>query len=123
MQRTLESSLHFIHLTFLLVSLRIAQWAKISRFTNGNETVRDKKVHMMVQIGQSQTLSFLGILLVRFLAFLVSLTQKGRESPMSLEARRDRIPLPAIRVASYGETFHFGGALQTDKSLPQNYHK
>lgn len=75
----------------------------------------------MVQIGQSQTLSFLGMLLVRFLAFLVSLTQKGRESPMSLQAGRDRIPLPAIRVASYGETFHFGGALQTDDSLPKNY--
>lgn len=93
----------------------------ISRFTNGNETVRDKKVHMMVQIGQSQTLSFLGMLLVRFLAFLVRLTQKGRESPMSLQSRRDRIPLPAIRVASYGETFHFGGALQTDDTLPKNY--
>jgi hypothetical protein len=76
---------------------------------------------MMIQMGQSQSLSFLGMLLVRFLSFLFSLTKKGQESPMSLQARRDRIPFPAIRIASYGETYHFGGVLQDNNDLPKNY--
>ncbi len=93
----------------------------MTRFTNGDKILRDRKVHMVIQIGQSQTISFMGMLLVRFLVFLFSLTQKGRESPMSLQARRDRIPLPAVRIASYGDTYHFGGALQQKDDLPKNY--
>lgn len=72
-------------------------------------------------MGQSHSLSFLGMLLVRFLSFLFSLTIKGQESPLSLQARRDRIPFPAIRVASYGQTYHFGGPMQDNDELPKNY--
>lgn len=75
---------------------------------------------MMIQMGHSQKLSFFGVILVRFLSFLFSLTRKGRESPLGLEARRDRIPFPAIRLASYGETYHFGGALRKS-NMPSNY--
>jgi Protein ENHANCED DISEASE RESISTANCE 2, C-terminal len=93
----------------------------MTRFTEGGSEIRDRKVHMMIQMGQSQTLSFLGGMLVRFLSFLFSLTRKGRESPLGLEARRDRVPFPAIRLASYGTIHHFGGALRSSNNLPTNY--
>ena len=93
----------------------------MKRFTESGAEIRDRKVHMMIQMGHSHALSFVGVLLVRFLSFLFSLTRKGRESPLGLEARRDRVPFPAIRLASYGETLHFGGAVRGNNELPKNY--
>ena len=33
----------------------------------------------------------------------------------------DRTPFPVVPLARIGETRHFGGALQVDRDLPQNY--
>jgi hypothetical protein len=76
---------------------------------------------MMMQMGHSLKLSFAGMVVLRILSFLFGLTKKGRESPVGLEATRDRTVLPAIRLANYSDMYHFGGALQTDPELPKNY--
>jgi hypothetical protein len=93
----------------------------MERFTNGTKETRDRKLHMMLQLGPSQNKTFASSAVLKVLGFLFSLTRKGRESPLVLEAQRDRFPLPAIRVKNYSETYHFGGALQTDPTLPKNY--
>ena len=40
---------------------------------------------------------------------------------MGLRWTRDRCPFPAIRLMNYADIRHFGGALQTDQTLPKNY--
>jgi hypothetical protein len=93
----------------------------MERFTNGKKDVRDQKVHMMLQLGPSLGLSFAGRTVLRILSLFFSLTKKGRESPLALEATNDRKPFPAIRLASYSETYHFGGALSIEPDMPANY--
>jgi hypothetical protein len=93
----------------------------MDRFSNGTKEARDRKLHIMVQLGPYVGLSFIGWAVLRVLSFLLSLTRKGRESPMGYETTRDRSPFPALRLMHYAKTHHFGGALQTDPSMPQNY--
>lgn len=92
----------------------------MERFIQGTKEVRDRKVHLMIQIGQRSNLSFGGWLALRALALHLRFN-KGRGSPMGLEATKDRCPLPSMRMAEYGETYHFGGALQKDPDMPRNY--
>lgn len=75
----------------------------------------------MLQLGHSLAQSFAGQALLWILSLLFRLTQKGRESPLGVEATRGRTKFPAIRVADFAEMYHFGGAMQTDSNLPENY--
>jgi hypothetical protein len=75
----------------------------------------------MFQVGNRTGLSYGGWLFLRFLSFFVQLFQTGRDSPISLESTRDRYAFPALKVSSFFPTYHFGGALQTDRLKPMNY--
>lgn len=75
----------------------------------------------MFQLGNRMGLSYGGWLFLRFLSFLFELFQTGRDSPISLESTRDRYAFPAVKISSFFRTFHFGGALQTDRGKPTNY--
>jgi hypothetical protein len=95
---------------------------QMDRFTNGTEDTRNRKLHLMLQLGPyQQGLSFFGWLILRILAILLGLTRKGRECSLGLESSKERSPFPAIRLMNYSQLRHFGGALQTDPSLPKNY--
>ena len=94
---------------------------KIHRFRMGTKDYRDKRVNLMVQLGHNFELSFIGWAILRLLSVLFNLTSKGRESPLVMEATRDRTPFPAVRLSNYSETYHFGGGLQTNEKLPGNY--
>lgn len=95
---------------------------QMDRFTNGTKETRDRKLHLMLQLGPYQHgLSFFGWLILRILSILLSLTRKGRESSVGLESSKERSPFPAIRLMNFSQLRHFGGALQTDPSLPKNY--
>ena len=91
------------------------------RFANGDKLVRDRKLHMMIQLGPYVGLSFIGWVILRLLSFLLSLTKKGRESRIGYETTRDRSPFPALRLVNYADTFHFGGSMKVDPSMPDNY--
>jgi hypothetical protein len=93
----------------------------VNRFTNGSEALRDRKLHVMIQLGNRTGLAFAGWLFLRLLSFLFQLTGTGRDLPMNLESTRDRYAFPAFKVASLFKTTHFGGSLQTNPSLPKNY--
>eukprot|EP00538_Stauroneis_constricta_P000191 CAMPEP_0119560458 /NCGR_PEP_ID=MMETSP1352-20130426/14914_1 /TAXON_ID=265584 /ORGANISM="Stauroneis constricta, Strain CCMP1120" /LENGTH=1045 /DNA_ID=CAMNT_0007608439 /DNA_START=70 /DNA_END=3207 /DNA_ORIENTATION=- len=91
------------------------------RFCQGDKEFRDRKVHMMFQLGPTIKESFLAWLVIRILRFLFSLTRKGRESPVSLQRTKGRSPFPALRMMHFCDMHHFGGSLQDDDSLPSNY--
>jgi hypothetical protein len=95
----------------------------MGRFIDGTEETRDRKLHLMLQLGPYQHgLSFFGWLILRILSILLGLTRKGRECSVGLlESSKERSPFPAIRLMNYSQLRHFGGALQTDPSLPKNY--
>ena len=93
----------------------------MDRFTNGNKETRDRKLHIMIQLGPYVGLSLAGWTVLRILSFLLSLTRKGRESRVGYETTRDRSPFPALRLMNYAQTHHFGGSLQNDLSMPRNY--
>ena len=93
----------------------------MDRFVNGDKETRDRKLHIMIQLGPYVGLSLAGWTILRVLSFLLSLTKKGRESQAGYETTRDRSPFPALRLMNYAETRHFGGRLQTDPSMPKNY--
>jgi hypothetical protein len=94
----------------------------MDRFTNGTKETRNRKLHLMLQLGPYQHgLSFFGWLILRILSILLGLTRKGRECSLGLESSKERSPFPAIRLMNYSQLRHFGGALQTNPSLPKNY--
>jgi hypothetical protein len=93
----------------------------VDRFRNGSEAIRDRKLHIMIQLGNSLGLSLGGWLFLRILSFLFQLTGTGRDLPMNLQSTRDRYAFPAFKVASFFKTTHFGGSLQKSRSLPKNY--
>eukprot|EP00980_Cylindrotheca_fusiformis_P001574 scaffold360_cov107-Cylindrotheca_fusiformis.AAC.4 len=92
----------------------------MERFVQGSKEVRDRKVQLMLQLGQRSNLSFSGWVALRALALHLKFN-RGRGSPLGLEATKDRYTLPSIRMSDYGETHHFGGALQNNSDLPKNY--
>lgn len=94
---------------------------KIDRFMNGSKQLRDRKVQLMIQLGQQSSLSPGGWLFIRALSLYLGF-MKGRESPLlGLETTKDRFPIPSMRLADYAETHHFGGSLQKNPGLPKNY--
>ncbi|CAJ1957885.1 unnamed protein product [Cylindrotheca closterium] len=92
----------------------------MKRFSEGSKEIRDRKLHMMVQLGQRSNISYGGRLALRFLALTLRF-RRGISSSLSLEATKDRSPLPSLRLSDYTETHHFGGALQQNPDLPKNY--
>ena len=93
----------------------------MDRFVNGNVELRERKLHLMYQLGNRMGLSYSGWLFLRLLSFIFQLTDTGRDSPINLESTRDRYAFPAFKVSSFFKTYHFGGALQIDPTLPKNY--
>jgi hypothetical protein len=94
----------------------------MDRFTNGTKETRNRKLHLMLQLGPYQHgLSFFGWLILRILSILLGLTRKGRECSGGLQSSKERSPFPAIRLTNYSRLRHFGGALQANPSLPKNY--
>lgn len=92
----------------------------MNRYSEGSKEIRDRKLHLMIQLGQRSNISYGGRLALRALALSLRF-RRGISSPLSLEATKDRSPLPALRLADYAETRHFGGMLQSNPDLPKNY--
>ncbi|KAL3920791.1 MAG: hypothetical protein SGILL_003080 [Bacillariaceae sp.] len=93
----------------------------VNRYTNGSQEVRDRKLYCMIQLGNRLGLSYAGWLFLRIVSFLFQLTETGRNLPMNLESTRDRYAFPSFKVASFFKCYHFGGAMQTNPSMPKNY--
>ena len=93
----------------------------LDRYTQGDEETRNQRLYLMLQLGPYLGISFFGWVMLRILSFLLTLTRKGKESKAPVETRRDRLPFPAIHLTKYAKLRHFGGALQKDPTLPQNY--
>lgn len=80
-------------------------------------------MELIVQLGTDMiVLSFVSWIIISFLSFLirVSLRRGSMRTPQS-DSMSDRTSIPAVKVATIGETHHFGGALQSDSGLPLNY--
>lgn len=91
------------------------------RYKHGSKAIRDKKLSMMLQLGSSETKPLAELLTVSMMAFLMKTATQGGDTPNSDFGPSDRSPFPLIPLASFAETQHFGGALQRDRHLPQNY--
>ncbi|KAG7371778.1 DUF1336 domain containing protein [Nitzschia inconspicua] len=93
----------------------------VDRFINGTQDVRDRKLHIMIQLGNRMGLSYADWLLLWILSLLFQLTGTGRNMPINLETTRDRYAFPTFKVASFFRTTHFGGSMNTTADLPKNY--
>ncbi|KAG7337998.1 DUF1336 domain containing protein [Nitzschia inconspicua] len=93
----------------------------VDRFINGTQDFRDRKLHIMIQLGNRMGLSYADWLLLWILSLLFQLTGTGRNMPINLETTRDRYAFPTFKVASFFRTTHFGGSMHTTADLPKNY--
>jgi Protein ENHANCED DISEASE RESISTANCE 2, C-terminal len=93
----------------------------MDRFASGRGDTRDRKLHIMIQLGNRMGLSYGGWLVLRLLSLLLQLTETGRTLPINLDSTRDRYAFPAFKLASFFKTVHFGGSMQTNPNLPKNY--
>jgi hypothetical protein len=77
---------------------------------------------VILQLGiDKEGLSFFGLFFLRLLSFLLRVTLRRRVHVPQPASSNDRTSVPALNLADYGDTYHFGGALQTNGKLPENY--
>jgi hypothetical protein len=95
---------------------------QVGRFFESDETVRRKKLEVILHLEMDKTgLSFLERVLLWWLSFILRVTvRRGVRAP-NPAATNDRTSLPTLNLAECGDTFHFGGSLQSDETMPQNY--
>ena len=97
---------------------------QMSRFKHGSKVIRDTKLNFMMQIGNvSEHKTYTEASTVSALKYLMKTMADGVDasSPNSDLGPSDRMPFPMIPACRLGETRHFGGALQEDRNMPQNY--
>jgi len=102
------------------IAIFSSQW---SRFKHGSKIIRDEKLSVMFQIGSSENKTWTESAGIAGMTALMSTLAGEMDTsiPNSDAGPSDRLPFPVIPHASLGETRHFGGALQRDRGLPQNY--
>jgi hypothetical protein len=94
----------------------------VHRFVNGDEDVRRRKLEVILQLGiDKEGLSFLGRCLLWWLSLLLRATLRRRVRVPQPASSNDRTSVPALNLSECGDTFHFGGSLQTNHKLPMNY--
>jgi len=67
------------------------------------------------------SISLFGQFFYWWISFLLRLGASRRVHLPQAVSTSDRMTIPAINVSDCGDTYHFGGSLQTDPSLPTNY--
>ena len=94
----------------------------MNRFIQGDEKLRRKKLEVMLQLEIDKNgLSFLERCLLWWLLLLLRLTVGRRDQAPNPSAMNDRTSLPPLVLSDCGETFHFGGSLRGDETMPNNY--
>ena len=94
----------------------------MNRFVKGDETLRRKKLEVMLQLEMDKNgLSFIERCLLWWLFLLLRVTSGRRYQTQDPSGMNDRTSLPPLILSDCGETFHFGGSLQSDKTIPGNY--
>lgn len=94
----------------------------MNRFITGDAELRRRKLEVILQLGVGKDgLNLIARCLLYLLSFLLRLRLGGRKQVPQSVASGGRTTIPALNVAQCGNTFHFGGALQTDPRLPTNY--
>lgn len=95
----------------------------MSRFKHGSKEIRDKKLSITVQVGSSETKTWTEIAIIAGFTYLMRSVAGDLDAstPNAALGPSDRTPFPMIPMGRFGETHHFGGALQSDRKQPQNY--
>lgn len=95
----------------------------MSRFKHGSKEIRDMKLSIMVQLGSSETKTWTEIAIIAGFTYLMRSVAGDLDAstPNADLGPTDRTPFPMLPMDRFGETHHFGGALQTDRKQPQNY--
>lgn len=86
--------------------------------------IRDTKLNIMMQIGNvSEHKTYTEASTISAVKYLMKTMADGVDasSPNSDLGPSDRMPFPMIPACKLGETRHFGGALQENRNMPQNY--
>ena len=95
---------------------------QMDRFMNGTVEVRQRKLECFMQLGPGARLSPLAWGALKTVSMLLSWSRRGEaQIPYDSGLDGDRTPFPGMTMSNYMEVSHFGGSLQTDKSLPKNY--
>ena len=93
--------------------------SQVNRYFEGDEELRKRKLEVLLQVGMDRNArTLLGRFLFWWFSFLLRLSRSCVSQTVSTG---DTTSIPALRLAECGETYHFGGSLQTDPSLPTNY--
>ncbi|CAB9514737.1 expressed unknown protein [Seminavis robusta] len=94
-----------------------------SRYKKGTEEERDRKLSMMIQLNTSENKSWAEIGAIKFMTYLMRSVANDLDAstPNSDMGPSDRTPFPVIPVARVGKLRHFGGSLQQDRDMPNNY--
>lgn len=95
----------------------------MSRFRHGSKEIRDKKLSMMLQLGSEENKTYFEAATITALTYLMRSVAGDLDTstPISDVGPSDRTSFPLIPLHRLGETRHFGGSLQVDRNLPQNY--
>lgn len=95
----------------------------MSRFKHGSKEIRDQKLSMTLQLGSSETKTWTETYAITTMTYLMRSVAGDLDTstPTSDMGPSDRMPFPMVPLARFGDTYHFGGALQDDRKLPQNY--
>jgi hypothetical protein len=97
-------------------------YIKLKRFIDGDEVVRKKKLEVMLQLEIDKNgLSFLERCLLWWLLFLLRFTVRIRYCVPKSNSTSDRTSLPPLILSDCGDTFHFGGSLQSNEMMLNNY--
>jgi hypothetical protein len=96
---------------------------QVDRFVSGDAEVRNRKLEILLQWGRDRIgLPVFSWVVLRLLIFLLRWMVSSEIGYVPQPANvNDYTPIPAIKVAHCGETHHFGGFLQSDRSMPLNY--
>jgi Divergent CRAL/TRIO domain len=98
-------------------------WSQMSRFVQGTEEVRDRKLSLMIQLSSSENKSWIETLTIKMMTYLMRSIAGDLDAstPSSELGPSDRTPFPVIPMARLGVLRHFGGALQESRDMPRNY--
>jgi hypothetical protein len=95
---------------------------QMRRFVEGDEAARRRKLEVVTQLGiDRESLSLIGRFLLWWLSLLLRATLRSNIHVPQPKSTNDRTTVPPLNLSECGASYHFGGALQVDPSLPRNY--
>jgi hypothetical protein len=93
----------------------------MERFRNGNSDLRNSKLQVFFQLGPGKSLSPLVWAAIKAVSVLLSFSRNGEAQVPVESSGVERTHFPGMKLSNYLQLRHFGGSLQNNASMPNNY--